>query len=96
MLDLPRLGTYPLISRLIEELGRESSPWHRMNVTLKFPSSVSLAELWPDHSEYFNETRKKWVVSQKQGRIKMRPRSSGSDSATYLFATDPSVKRFHK
>ncbi|KAH7722402.1 hypothetical protein AAVH_10070 [Aphelenchoides avenae] len=71
-LYLPRLGRYPLYSRLTEALVRESTPTYGRKVAISFPRGATHAELWPDHTDYLNETTGQWTVPYKHGLIKWR------------------------
>jgi hypothetical protein len=67
---------------------REATLNPGMKMTLTFPSSVSLATLWPTHTDYFDETVAPWIVPHKHGRIAMSPKSTAGDTTTYALVTD--------
>lgn len=92
-LYLPRLGRYPLYSRLTEvyhwisslminanftkhtffqALVRESTLTYGRKVAISFPRGATHAELWPDYTDYLNETTGQWTVPYKHGLIKWR------------------------
>lgn len=57
-------------------------------LVVEFPSTITLAQLWPDNLDYFDDARGRWVVTSGCRRLVMHATSPRRNVVSYAFTPE--------
>ncbi|KAH7706814.1 hypothetical protein AAVH_25961 [Aphelenchoides avenae] len=83
---MPNMGGLQFIRLFVENFNEDAVLPARL--TFVFPSTVTLAQLWSDNLEHFDDARGRWVVPVGGRRLVMHAKSVRPGTTSYMFSTE--------
>ncbi|KAH7696830.1 hypothetical protein AAVH_36092, partial [Aphelenchoides avenae] len=82
---MPKMGGLQFIRLFVENFNEDAVLPARL--AFVFPSTITLAQLWSDNLEYFDDARGRWIVPVGGRRLVMHAKSIRPGTTSYMFST---------